>query len=208
MTATPPRLVLASASPRRLDLLRQIGVTPAAVVPAEIDERPRRGEVPRQLAARLAEEKALAVAARHPEALVLGADTVVACGRRVLPKAESVEEAALCLRLLSGRRHVVYSAVTLIGPGGLRRARLVATRVAFKKLSQPEMSWFLAGGEWRGKAGGYAIQGRAAAFVRFLNGSYSGVVGLPLFETAQLLAAAGLLFGATTAGVERCGGSS
>jgi septum formation protein len=207
MTAMPPRLVLASASPRRLDLLRQIGITPAAVVPAEIDERPRKGELPRQLAARLAEEKALAVAVRHSDALVLGADTVVACGRRVLPKAESVEEAAACLRLLSGRRHVVYSAVTLIGPDGLRRARLVATRVAFKKLSAPEMSWFLAGGDWRGKAGGYAIQGRAAAFVRFLNGSYSGVVGLPLFETAQLLGAAGLVVGASADGAGPCGAS-
>ncbi len=185
------RLVLASASPRRLELLRQVGIEPDQVDPAEIDEHPRRGELPPELARRLAEEKARAVALRHPGAFVLAADTVVACGRRALPKAEDAETAGTCLELLSGRRHRVLGAVALIAPDGRMAERLVATVVMFKRLDAAERQRYLAGGEWRGKAGGYAIQGHAALFVRWINGSYSNVVGLPLFETAQMLRGAG-----------------
>jgi septum formation protein len=190
-----PRLILASASPRRLDLLARIGVTPHAVVPAEIDESPRNSELPAPYAERMAAEKAAAVRALHPEALVLAADTVVAVGRRILPKAESEEEARKALGLLSGRRHRVLSAVTMIDATGAARHRLSTTIVAFKRLEEAELASYLACGEWRGKAGGYAIQGRAEAYVRFLSGSHSGVVGLPLFETRALLRAAGLPLG-------------
>lgn len=183
----PQKLVLASASPRRLELLRQVGIEPAQVDPAEIDEHPRRGELPPALARRLAAEKARAVARRHPDAFVLAADTVVACGRRVLPKAEDRADAARCLALLSGRRHRVLGGVALVAPGGRLVERLVVTAVAFKRLDEAERQAYLASGEWRGKAGGYAIQGRAALFVRQIVGSYSNVVGLPLFETAQML---------------------
>ncbi|MCK6452424.1 MAG: Maf family protein [Alphaproteobacteria bacterium] len=181
------RLVLASASPRRLELLRQVGIVPDQVDPAEIDEHPRRGELPPDLARRLAEEKARAVAGRHPGAFVLAADTVVACGRRALPKAEDAETAGRCLDLLSGRRHRVLGAVALVAPDGRIAERLVTTVVMFKRVDAAERQRYLAGGEWHGKAGGYAIQGRAALFVRWINGSYSNVVGLPLFETAQML---------------------
>lgn len=187
-----PPLVLASASPRRLDLLRQIGVVPDAVVPAHIDEAPARRELPRDLAGRLAREKAASVAAAHPTAVVLAADTVVAAGRRILPKPAGESEARACLSLLSGRRHRVYGGVALRLPDGSERSRVVLTRVAFKRLSEPEIAAYLAAGEWRDKAGGYAIQGLAARFVPWINGSYSNVVGLPLFETAALLAAAGI----------------
>ena len=180
-------LILASASPRRRDLLAQIGVAPAAIDPADLDETPLAGELPPAYAARLAEAKARAVAARHPGARVLGADTVVACGRRILPKAEREDEARACLRLLSGRRHRVLGAVCLLSANGLARQRLVTTIVTFKRLAPAEIDAYLAVGEWRGKAGGYAIQGRAASFVRLIAGSYSNVVGLPLFETAALL---------------------
>lgn len=192
MTARP--FVLASASPRRIALLRQIGVEPDLVDSADVDETPRKAELPHILARRLAAEKAACVAARHPGALVLAADTVVACGRRILPKAESLDEARACLTLLSGRRHMVHSGIVLVDANA-RRERLAQTRVAFKRLECEEVELYLASGEWRGKAGGYAIQGLAGAFIRFLNGSYSGVVGLPLFETAQLLRAAGLRIG-------------
>ncbi|WP_114374841.1 Maf family protein [Elioraea thermophila] len=184
-------LVLASASPRRLDLLRQIGLEPDAVVPAEIDETPRKRELPPQLARRLARAKAAAVARLYPDAFVLGADCVVAVGRRVLPKTESEEEARRHLTLLSGRRHRVHAAVAVLAPDGRRAERLVTSIVAFKRLTEAEIAGYLASGEWRDKAGAYAIQGRAAAFVRFLSGSYSGVVGLPLAETAALLAGLG-----------------
>lgn len=196
MTARP--FVLASASPRRIALLRQIGVEPDLVDPADLDETPRKAELPDALARRLAAEKASRVAARHPGALVLASDTVVACGRRILPKPESLDEARACLTLLSGRRHMVHSSIVLIDADARRRERLARTRVAFKRLDADEMDLYLASGEWRGKAGGYAIQGLAGAFVRFLNGSYSGVVGLPLFETAQLLRAAGVRIGAVS----------
>lgn len=191
------RLVLASASPRRLDLLRQIGVTPDAVDPAELDETPLPRELPPQHASRLAAAKADAVAERHPDALILAADTVVACGRRILPKAESEADARRCLDLLSGRRHRVYGGVCLRLPAEgtaptRRLERLVRTDVAFKALSAEERERYIASGEWQGKAGGYAIQGRAAAFVRWLGGSYSNVVGLPLHEVAGLLGGIGV----------------
>lgn len=179
--------MLASASPRRLDLLRQIGVVPSAVDPAELDETPTKGELPGPHADRLAEAKARAVAARHPGALVLGADTVVAVGRRILPKTETPDEARRCLELLGGRRHRVWGGVALVTPDGRLLTRRVLTQVAFKRLSAPEMEAYLASGEWQGKAGGYAIQGRAAAHVEWIGGSYSNVVGLPLFEVAGLL---------------------
>lgn len=183
-----PRLVLASASTRRLDLLRQIGVMPDLVDPAQLDEKPLPRETPRALAARVAAVKARTVARRHKGALVLGADTVVACGCRVLPKVADAAEARRCLELLSGRRHSVYGGVCVIDPHGRSHSRLVVTAVQFKRLDRKEIEAYLESGEWRGKAGGYAIQGRAAAMVRRVNGSYSNVVGLPLYETATLLA--------------------
>jgi septum formation protein len=187
------RLILASGSPRRLALLQQVGIEPDALLPADVDETPVKGEKPRDLARRLARDKALAaqaVMATRPElagAFLLSADTVVAVGRRVLPKAEIVEEAAGCLRLLSGRAHRVYTAIALITPKGALRERVVETRLRFKRLSRDEIEMYLASGEWRGKAGGYAIQGRAGVFVTKLQGSYTAVVGLPLAETAALL---------------------
>jgi len=186
---THPKLILASASPRRLDLLARIGVVPDAVVPADIDETVLKGELPAPHAERLAAEKAAAVA--EAGALVLAADTVVAAGRRILPKAEDEATARRCLELLSGRRHRVHSAVTLIDGEGRARHRLSTSIVTFKRLTRDEIDAYLASGEWHGKAGGYAIQGRAEAFVRFMAGSHSGVVGLPLFETRALLVAAG-----------------
>lgn len=185
------RLILASASPRRLDLLAQVGITPAAVVPADIDETPLPGELPRALALRLAAEKARAVAKDHAEDFVLAADTVVACGRRSLPKPEDAAEARRCLGLLSGRRHRVIGGVALACPDGRMVTRAVVTAVQFKRLSRPETDAYLATEEWRDKAGGYAIQGRAALFVTAVNGDYNNVVGLPLALTANLLAGAG-----------------
>ena len=192
-----PRLVLASASPRRLALLQQIGLEPDALIPADLDETPEKGELPRSLATRLADEKAAAsriVAEAGEEtrgAYLVAADTVVCVGRRILPKCELAEEAANCLRLLSGRAHRVYTGLTLITPKGAARRRLVETRVRFKRLSAQEMEAYLASGEWRGKAGGYAIQGLAGSFVVKLVGSYTSVVGLPLNETMQLLSGEG-----------------
>ncbi len=188
--ALPP-LVLGSASPRRLALLRQIGLEPDAVDPAEIDETPLKGELPRAHVQRLAQAKAAAVAARQPGAFVVAADTVVALGRRILPKAEDEATARRCLELLSGRRHRVLGGVVVVAPDGRTAARLVSTAVRLKRLDRPEIDRYLESGEWQGKAGGYAIQGRAAAFVPAINGSYSNVVGLPLAETAALLAGLG-----------------
>ena len=168
---------------------------PDRVLPTETDEAPRRAELPRQLAARLAAEKAAAAAAQAPGALVLAADTVVGVGRRILPKAETEDQARACLALLSGRRHRVHSAVTLIDREGGARHRLSTSMVAFKRLTTAEIDAYVAGGEWHGKAGGYAIQGHAEAWVRFLSGSHSGVVGLPLYETRALLEAAGIAIG-------------
>jgi septum formation protein len=184
-------LVLASASPRRLDLLRQIGLAPDAVIGAEIDESHHPKETPRLLAIRLAAEKAARVAQAEPGAFVLGADTVVAVGRRVLPKVEDDAEGRRCLELLSGRAHKVLTGVAAIAPDGRRAARLVESRVHFKRLTAQEIARYLESGEGRGKAGGYAIQGHAGAFVMSLQGSYSGVVGLPLYETMSLLTGLG-----------------
>lgn len=191
--AAPAPLILASSSPRRLDLLARIGVVPDAVRPADIDETPLPGELPAPHAERLAAAKATAVA--EPGTLTLAADTVVAVGRRILPKAEDDATVRRCLALLSGRRHRVLSAVTLIDREGRARHRLSTSILAFKRLSAAEIDAYAACGEGLGKAGGYAIQGRAEAFVRFLSGSHSGVVGLPLFETRALLEPAGVTLG-------------
>jgi septum formation protein len=180
-----PTLVLASASPRRLALLAQIGIVPDRVVSPDMDETPLRDESPRDHAQRLARAKADMVA--DPDCYLLAADTVVAVGRRIQPKAETEMQARRCLALLSGRRHRVVTAVVLRGPDGRRGQRLVQSVVGFARLTERQITAYLASDEWRGKAGGYAIQGSAATFVRFLSGSYSNVVGLPLFETAQLL---------------------
>ncbi|OAN54966.1 Maf family protein [Sphingobium sp. TCM1] len=185
------RLILASASPRRLDLLGQIGVVPDAVDPADIDEAPLKHETPAAYAARVAADKGALVAARHPGALILSGDTVVAAGRRILPKAESEAEARACLALLSGRRHRVFSAITLIDADGRARHRLADNIVTFKRLERAEIDAYVAGGEWRGKAGGYAIQGHAAGLIRAIQGSHSAIMGLPLYETRALLKAAG-----------------
>lgn len=180
-----PRLVLASASPRRLALLAQIGVTPHEVVGADVDETPLEGETPRRLALRLAHAKAQAV--KMPGAVVLAADTVVAVGRRILPKAETENQARRCLALLSGRAHRVYTGVAVRSQDGSTRERLGETRVVFKRLSDDDIDTYIASGEWRGKAGGYAAQGLAARYIVSIIGSYSSVVGLPLYETALLL---------------------
>lgn len=185
--AVQPSLVLASASPRRLDLLAQVGVTPDRVDPADIDETPLRDETPRRHALRLARDKARVVADRWPGHFVLAADTVVAVGRRILPKAETEAQAAKCLALLSGRNHMVMTGVAVVAPDGREASRLVETRVQVKQLSEVERAAYLAGGEWRGKAGGYAVQGVAGGFIIDLHGSYTSVVGLPLYETLNLL---------------------
>ena len=196
MSSGQPRLILASGSPRRLALLEQAGLRPDLLLPTEIDETPEKRESPRKLAARLARAKA-AVALRtvrgdrQDPAYILAADTVVAVGRRILPKTEAVDEATACLRLLSGRSHRVYTAVCLVTPKEAFRERLVESRVRFKRLSREEIEAYLASGEWRGKAGGYAVQGLAGCFVVKLVGSYTAVVGLPLQETVSLLVGEG-----------------
>ena len=189
----PSTLILASASPRRLDLLARIGVVPDEIVPTEIDETPAKAERPDVYARRMAALKAAAVP--YPGSLVLAADTVVAVGRRILPKTESEAEARQALALLSGRRHRVYCAVSLIDGQGRSRHRLATSTVIFKRLSDEELQAYLDSGEWQGKAGGYAIQGRAEALVRSLSGSHSAVMGLPLYETRALLRAAGYPLG-------------
>ena len=192
-----PKLVLASASPRRLSLVNQIGIEPDALRAPDLDETPKRGELPRALANRLARAKAEAALAslRMDEelrgAFILAADTVVAVGRRILPKAEMLDEAAQCLRLLSGRNHRVHTAICLVTPKEAFRQRLIETRVRFKRLSDQDIESYLASGEWRGKAGGYAVQGIAGSFVIKIVGSYTNVVGLPLYETASLLGGEG-----------------
>lgn len=188
-------MILASASPRRLELLARIGVVPDQVDPAHIDEAPLKDEQPVPYARRMAAQKAAATAVRHPGKVILGADTVVACGRRILPKAETEEQALSCLSLLSGRRHRVHSAVTVISGDGVARHRVSTSVLAFKVLSKAEINAYVLGREWEGKAGGYAVQGYAESFVRTLSGSHSGVMGLPLFETRALLQAAGVLNG-------------
>jgi septum formation protein len=193
MSDPRPPLVLASASPWRLALLARLGIVPDRVIATDIDETPGKGEVPRPHAARLALAKAEAAARLAPGALVLAADTVVGVGRRILPKAETEDQARACLALLSGRRHRVTTGVVLALPDGRRLKRVVESAVAFQRLTEQQVTDYLVGGEWRGKAGGYGIQGRAEAFIRFLSGSHSNVVGLPLFETAQLLRGIGWL---------------
>ncbi len=182
-----PRLVLASASPRRRDLLAQIGIVPDVIEASEIDEAPLKKELPPQTVERLARLKAQALQPRFADAAVLAADTVVACGRRALPKAETAEQARICLKLLSGRRHRVYGAICLLAPDGRISERQICTAVTFTRLHEIDIERYIDSGEWSGKAGGYAIQGRAAAFVRSLSGSYSNVVGLDLFSTAAML---------------------
>lgn len=189
--ATTPPLVLASASPRRRELLARIGLVPAACEAPDIDETVGRGELPRDLARRLALAKGTAVARRHAGAFVLAADTVVARGRRILPKAQEENVARDCLALLSGGWHRVHTGVSVIDAKGQAHSRLVETRVRMKRLSAAEIDAYIAGGEWRGKAGGYAIQGSAAAFIPEIKGSYSSVVGLPLYETYTLLSGLG-----------------
>lgn len=187
-----PNLILASASPRRLDLLRQVCLEPGSIVPADIDEAAKPGELPKDLVLRLAVDKARAVAADNPNFFVLGADTVVACGRRGLGKPESESEARRMLELLSGRRHTVLGGVCVVDPWGVKHTRLVSTGVSFKRLDATEIDDYVLSLEWRGKAGGYAIQGLAAGFARAISGSYSNVVGLPLFEVVQLLGGLGI----------------
>ena len=184
-----PTLILASASPRRRELIARLGLTPDAIAPADIDETPARGELPREYAKRMAREKAEAAAS--DDGFVLAGDTVVAAGRRILPKAEDEATARKCLELLSGRRHRVLSAIALRAPDGTLRERLSETQLKFKRLSAEEIDAYLAGGEWQGKAGGYAIQGMAEALIPWIQGSHSGVVGLPLYETRVLLKSAG-----------------
>ncbi|MCB1377891.1 MAG: septum formation protein Maf [Alphaproteobacteria bacterium] len=197
MATSPVKLVLASASPRRVQLLERVGLVPDLLNPADIDETPRKRETPRALSARLAGEKAARaidmpmVKALGANVFLLAADTVVGLGRRILPKAETIDEARDCLSLLSGRSHWVYSTVSLIAPGNKTSSRCVETKVRFKRLSREDIDSYLASNEWRGKAGAYAIQGRAEAFVRNLSGSHSAVIGLPLYETVYLLQGAG-----------------
>jgi septum formation protein len=183
----PSPLILASGSPRRLALLEQAGIRPDKILPADIDETPLRNELPTIYVRRIAAAKALKVSGEENGAFILSADTVVACGRRILPKTEKEEEALDCLKLLSGRRHKVLTAVSIISPEGKQRTKIVTSVVRFKRLSPVELKAYIASGEWKGKAGGYAIQGMAATLIAFISGSYSGIVGLPLFETVNLL---------------------
>lgn len=186
-----PKLILASQSPRRLSLLAQIGVIPDAISPADINEDPIAGEVPRDHALRLAQEKSAKVAGHNPENIILAADTVVGVGRRILPKAETLEQAKYCLDLLSGRGHRVFTGVAVIKADGDMISRVVETRLTMKRLSPTELNSYLESGEWEGKAGGYGIQGIAESYISKIIGSYSNVVGLPLFETRNLLQGAG-----------------
>ncbi len=179
-------LILASASPRRLELLKQAGIVPDRIVAAAIDETPLKHEIPSVYAQRIAAAKAEKVAAEHPDAIVLAADTVVALGRRILPKTETVDEARECLTMLSGRRHKVLTAVSITSPHG-KKDKLVTSVVSFKRLSVVEIEAYLATKEWQGKAGGYAIQGQAATLIPFISGSYTNIVGLPLHETVYML---------------------
>ncbi len=193
MTGSSQKLILASASPRRRELIARLGVEPDAIAPADIDETPAKDELPRDYTVRMAREKAEAAASA--DAYVLAGDTVVAAGRRILPKAEDEATARRCLELLSGRRHTVLSAIALRAPDGVMREKLSTTQVKFKRLSAEELDAYLAGGEWDGKAGGYAIQGSAEGLISWIQGSHSSVVGLPLFETRALLKAAGFRLG-------------
>jgi septum formation protein len=184
--------ILASSSPRRIELLKQIGITPDAIIPADIDETPLRGETPRAHAMRMAQEKCARVAQDHPQSLILAADTVVAPGRRILPKTETPEEARACLAMLSGRRHRIYGGIALYVPAQEKIVlRVVETSVSFKKLSPQEIESYIGTQQWKGVAGGYAVQGQAAAFIKFINGSYSNIVGLSVYDTMNMLRGAG-----------------
>ncbi|MBL4804720.1 MAG: septum formation protein Maf [Alphaproteobacteria bacterium] len=185
------KLILASASPRRVQLLEQVGITPDDIIPADIDETPLKAELPRDLAQRLAIGKAQAIAAQHKDAFILAADTVVGCGRRILDKAEDETYARKCLEQLSGRRHHVYGGIALITPDGKTVKRLVDTVVQFKRLTENDIESYIKSNEWDGKAGGYAIQGLAESYIKFIRGSYSNVVGLSLYDTIQILSGAG-----------------
>lgn len=191
MKNSPRDLILASASPRRVDLLKQVGIVPARITPADIDETPFPKELPFSLAERLAIEKAAAVPPPDSSAVTLAADTVVAVGRRILPKTETIDEARTCLELLSGRRHRVYGGIAVRLADGTTRSRLVTTTVRMKRLSSSEIDHYLQSGEWNGKAGGYAIQGLAGAYVLDIQGSYSNIVGLSLYDTMTLLEGVG-----------------
>lgn len=185
------KLILASASPRRLELLSQIGIKPDAVIPADIDETILKGELPKNLATRLAKGKAEKIAIANPNAFILAADTVVACGRRLMDKPTDANDARRILEILSGRRHKVYGGLCLIAPDGKSRSRLCETTVSFRRLSQSEITAYIDSGEWEGKAGAYAIQGMAATFTKFLSGSHSNVIGLSLYDVASMLDTAG-----------------
>lgn len=185
------KLILASASPRRVDLLKQVGITPDDIIPADIDETPLKGELPKDLAQRLASEKAKSIAAKHSGCFVLAADTVVGCGRKILDKAENEAYARTCLETLSGRRHHVYGGITLITPDGKALRRCVDTVVQFKSLSPQDIEAYIQSNEWDGKAGGYAIQGLAESYIKYIRGAYSNVVGLSLYDTINLLHGAG-----------------
>ena len=193
--STSPILILASASPRRLDLLATIGVVPDHVSPADIDETPHKNEIPKPHALRLAVEKARAIHPSHKRAYILAADTVVGVGRRILPKAEDRETAKQCLELLSGRSHRVFTGVCLIAPNGKALSRVVETRLKMKRLSASELKYYIESGEWDGKAGGYGVQGLAGAYISNMIGSYSNVVGLPVYETRHMLIGAGVING-------------
>lgn len=187
-----PSFILASASPRRQDLLAQIGCTPDQIIPADIDETPRPSEKPRAHALRLAIEKAQAVSLNHAGSIILAADTVVGVGLRILPKTNTADEARACLTLMSGRGHRVYTGLCVIGPNGYHTSKVSETRLKMKRLTAAEIEAYIDSGEWHGKAGGYGIQGRAGAFISTIIGSYTGVVGLPVFETRNALLGAGM----------------
>ncbi len=185
------KLILASASPRRLDLLKQVDITPDEIIPADIDESALKGELPRDLALRLSSAKAQKVAENHPEAFILAADTVVGAGRKILDKAEDEAYARHCLKTLSGRRHHVYGGITVISPEGKSITRCIDTLVQFKRLTPEDIETYIKSGEWEGKAGGYAIQGMAESYIKFIRGSYSNVVGLSLYDIMKILDGAG-----------------
>lgn len=190
-TSSQPPLILASASPRRVALLAQLSITPDEIIPADIDETPHKGELPIPYAKRMAETKARHIATQNPGAFVIGGDTVVACGRRILPKAETEAEARACMSLLMGRSHRVIGGMALACPDGRLLVRHTLSHVQMRRLDKSEMESYIAQGDWQGKAGGYAIQGEAARFIKQIRGSYSQIMGLDLYLTAQLLRGTG-----------------
>ncbi len=181
------KLILASASPRRLELLKQIGITPSQVLPADIDETEQPKELPKDLALRLSAQKALKIREAETDSYILAADTVVACGRRILPKGETEQDAYDCLKMLGGRRHKIYGGISVIAPSGVQVSKCIQTMVHFKSLSDAEIGEYVKSGEWKGKAGAYAIQGLASVFVKKINGSYSNIVGLSCYDTLAML---------------------